>query len=71
MHPGLTLSVHAAAVLMSILSDNTATNLLLERIAIRRVSEKMESLGLPHTKPHAKVFLRLSSVAKALGEGPV
>ena len=63
MHPGLTLSVHDAAVLMSTLSDNTATNLLLDRIAIRRVWEKMEALGLPHTKPHAKVFLRLSSVA--------
>jgi len=63
MHPGLTLSVHDAAVLMSILSDNTATNLLLDRIAIRRVWDKMEALGLPHTKPHAKVYLRLSSVA--------
>jgi beta-lactamase class A len=63
MHPGISLSVRDAAVLMSILSDNTATNLLLDKIAIRRVWQKMEALGLPHTKVHSKVFLRLASVA--------
>ena len=63
MHPGLTLSVRDAAWLMSTTSDNTATNLLLDRIVIRRVWEKMEGLGLPHTKVHSKSFLRISSVA--------
>lgn len=63
MHPGMELSVHDAAALMIILSDNTATNLILDKIAIRRVWQKMEALGLPHTKVHSKVFLRLASVA--------
>src|SRR5581483_2052074 len=45
MHPGMTLSVHDAASLMIILSDNTATNLILDKVAIRRVWDKMESLG--------------------------
>ena len=63
MHPGMTLSVRDAAVLMSILSDNTATNLLLDKIVIRRVWQKMEALGLSHTKVHSKVFLRIASVA--------
>jgi len=63
MHPGLTLSVRDAAWLMSTTSDNTATNLLLDRIIIRRVWEKMEALGLAHTKVHSKSFLRISSVA--------
>jgi hypothetical protein len=63
MHPGLTISVRDAAWLMSTTSDNTATNLLLDRIIIRRVWEKMEGLGLPHTKVHSKSFLRISSVA--------
>jgi len=63
MHPGMSLSVHDAAALMIILSDNTATNLILDRIAIRRVWTKMEALGLPHSKVHSKVFLRLASVA--------
>jgi beta-lactamase class A len=63
MHPGMSLSVHDAASLMIILSDNTATNLVLDRVAIRRVWQKMEALGLPHTKVHSKTFLRLTSVA--------
>jgi beta-lactamase class A len=63
MHDGLEVSVHDAAWLMSTISDNTATNLLLDRIAIRRVWEKMEALGLMHTKVHSKTFLRLTSVA--------
>jgi beta-lactamase class A len=63
MHSGMSLSVHDAAALMIVLSDNTATNLILDRIAIRRVWSKMEALGLPHTKVHSKTFLRLTSVA--------
>ncbi|HEX4682997.1 MAG TPA: serine hydrolase [Gemmatimonadaceae bacterium] len=63
MHSGMVLSVHDAAALMIILSDNTATNLILDKVAIRRVWQKMESLGLMHTKVHSKTFLRLTSVA--------
>ena len=63
MRPGLTIAVRDAAWLMATTSDNTATNLLLDRIVIRRVWEKMEALGLPHTKVHSKSFLRISSVA--------
>jgi beta-lactamase class A len=63
MLPGMQLTVRDAAYLMTIQSDNTATNLLLDRVVIRRVWQKMEALGLPHTKVHAKVFLRMSSVA--------
>ena len=63
MHSGMSLSVRDAAVLMSVLSDNTATNLLLDRVAIRRVWQKMEALGLPHTKVHSKTFQRFTSVA--------
>jgi len=63
MKPGMTLTVNDAASLMIVLSDNTATNLVLDRIIIRRVWQKMEALGLPHTKVHSKTFLRISSVA--------
>ena len=63
MHDNATLTVRDAAWLMTTTSDNTATNLLLDRIVIRRVWAKMEKLGLPHTKVHSKVYLRLASVA--------
>jgi beta-lactamase class A len=63
LHNGTVLTVHDAAWLMSTVSDNTATNLLLDRIIIRRVWAKMDSLGLQHTRVHSKSFLRSSSVA--------
>ena len=63
LHAGLEITVRDAAWLMTTISDNTATNLLLDRIIIRRVWQKMESLGLPRTKVHSKTFLRESSVA--------
>lgn len=63
MHDRSIYTVHDAAWLMITISDNTATNLLLDRIIIRRVWDKMEKLGLPHTKVHSKSFLRNSSVA--------
>ncbi len=63
LHNGTVLTVQDAAWLMTIISDNTATNLLLDRIIIRRVWNKMDSLGLRNTKVHSKSFLRNSSVA--------
>lgn len=63
LHDNATVTIRDAAWLMTTLSDNTATNLLLDRIIIRRVWDKMEKLGLPHTKVHSKSFLRNSSVA--------
>lgn len=62
-HNGLVINVHDAAEMMIATSDNTATNLLLDRILIRRVWDKMEALGLPHTKVHHKVSTWASSVA--------
>jgi beta-lactamase class A len=63
LHDGAVITVHDAAWLMTTLSDNTATNLLLDRIIIRRVWDKMEALGLKNTKVHSKTFLRSTSVA--------
>ena len=63
LHPGVTVTVGDAARLMITISDNTATNLLLDRVAMRRVWDKMEALGLPHTKVHSKSFQRFTSVA--------
>lgn len=63
LHNGTILTVHDAAWLMITISDNTTTNLLLDRVIIRRVWDKMEALGLQHTKVHSKSFRRNSSVA--------
>jgi beta-lactamase class A len=63
LHSGLDLTVEDAARLMIIISDNTATNLLLDKVPMRTVWAKMDSLGLPHTRIHSKTFLRSTSVA--------
>jgi beta-lactamase class A len=63
LHNGTILTVRDAAWLMTTISDNTATNLLLDRIIIRRVWAKMDSLRLTQTRVHSKSFLRSSSVA--------
>ncbi len=63
LHDGAEITIRDALWLMLTLSDNTATNLLLSRVEIRRVWEAMEKRGLPRTKVHSKVFLRLASVA--------
>ncbi len=59
----LTLRLWDVAWFMSTLSDNTATNIILDRIKIRRVWQKMEALGLPHTKVHSGSMTRIASVA--------
>jgi beta-lactamase class A len=63
LHDGIEITVADAAWLMSTISDNTATNLLLDKVAIRRTWAKMEALGLRNTKVHAKSFQRFTSVA--------
>lgn len=63
LHDGVEITVGDAAYLMSTVSDNTATNLLIDKVSIRRSWEKMEALGLPRTKLHSKSFLRMTSVA--------
>lgn len=62
LSPGLSLSLRDSVRLMISLSDNTATNLVLDRIGLRSTAETMERLGYPHTKIHAKVFRRDTSV---------
>ncbi len=48
--PNLQLQVRDLVELMICVSDNTATNMLLDRVGIRHVNEYMEVLGLKHTR---------------------
>ncbi len=63
MGSGLAPSMEDLAWLMITISDNTATNLILDKIDIHTVWDKMEGLGLPHTKVHSKTFRRGTSIA--------
>jgi beta-lactamase class A len=57
------LTIGDAALLMIILSDNTATNLVLDKVGLRAVGTRMEALGLPRTKVHSNTFRRATSIA--------
>ena len=48
--PELKLSVRDAAVLMIVLSDNTATNLLIDKVGLEAVNRRLDGLGLRNTR---------------------
>lgn len=49
LSPGIRLPVRDLATLMVIVSDNTATNMLIDRVGVDAVNATMASLGLSHT----------------------
>lgn len=53
---GATFPLRDAVRLMTVFSDNTATNLVLDRVGIRAVNERMRAWGLKETRLNAKVF---------------
>lgn len=59
---GSTLALRDAIRLMIVFSDNTATNLVLDKIGIGSTAAVMEKMGHPDTKIHSKVYRRDTSV---------
>jgi beta-lactamase class A len=53
---GATFSLRDAVRLMIAVSDNTATNLILDKVGISAVNKRMEAWGFPNTRINAKVF---------------
>ena len=53
---GATFSLRDAVRLMIAFSDNTATNLVLDKIGIRATAQRMEGWGYPNTRLNAKSF---------------
>jgi beta-lactamase class A len=53
---GANFPLRDAVRLMIVYSDNTATNLVLDRIGIDSTNKRMAKLGLPNTRINAKVF---------------
>jgi beta-lactamase class A len=53
---GLSLEVRDLVHLMIVLSDNTATNLLVNRLGTRNIDERLESYGLKDTKIFRPTF---------------
>ena len=61
MQPGLQLSLLDAVTLMIDVSDNSATNLVLDDIGISAVNARLETMGLKRTRLFRKVFLPYSA----------
>lgn len=59
---GASFPIRDAVRLMICVSDNTATNLILDKVGIANVNRRMEAWGFPNTKINAKVFRRDTSV---------
>ena len=58
LHGGLELTLEDVLVLMMILSDNTATNLAIDRVGgVAAVNRRMAALGLAHTHLYKKVYV--------------
>ena len=63
--PGLTrLTLRDVAALMISVSDNSMTNVLIERVGMENVNSMLDSLGLAHTRLRRKMM-----DVKAAGEG--
>ncbi len=59
---GVSFPLLDAVRLMISVSDNTATNLVLDKIGIGSTAARMEAWGFPNTKIHSKSFRRETSV---------
>lgn len=56
LHDGLTVTLRDLCVLMIILSDNTATNILIDRLGMERINRTAQALGLQRTALRRKLF---------------
>lgn len=65
---GSQLSIGDLCVLMIVVSDNTATNLLINLVGMENVTRRMESLGFPNTKLQR---VMLDTAASARGDDNV
>ena len=59
---GATFPLRDAVHLMIVYSDNTATNLVLDKIGIGATAATMEKMGYPNTKAHSKVYRRDTTI---------
>ena len=57
LQPGLEPTLQDAITLMIVLSDNTASNLVIDDISIRAIDERIVNMGLKNTYLYKKVFM--------------
>lgn len=58
MHAGLQVSLHDLVELMIVLSDNTATNILIDLLGIENINNTMQEMGVTKSTLRRKLFDR-------------
>jgi len=56
-------------VLMTIVSDNTATNMVIERVGVEPINARMRALGLPLTTLYRKSYAQDTDASREYGLG--
>lgn len=69
LQPGLELPLRDVCTLMTVLSDNTATNMVIEHVGVAPVNDRMRELGLPVTTLFRKSFSPDTPASKKYGLG--
>lgn len=67
--PGMRISLKDVCVLMTIVSDNTATNMVIDRIGSEPVNLRMRELGLPITTLFRKAYSPDTPASSEFGLG--
>ena len=66
---GLELSLRDVAVLMTIISDNTATNMLVEKFGVAPINDRMRAFGLAETTLYRKSYSPDTEESREFGLG--
>ena len=69
MTAGLNLSLRDVCVLMTVISDNTATNMVIEHVGVEAVNQTLRDLGLPKTTLYRKAYSPDTPESKHYGLG--
>ena len=66
MAADVTLSLYDIAVLMNAISDNSATNVLIDRLGIERINHAMCEAGMQHTHLYRKIAFTAATLPARL-----
>ena len=66
---GLELSLRDVCTLMTVVSDNTGTNMVIERVGVEAINARMRQLNLPVTTCFRKAYSPDTEASKAYGLG--
>lgn len=61
LHHGIPLTIHDLAVLMTVISDNTASNIIIDRLGFDSINQLISFVGMKNTRLNKKFMTPLAS----------